>query len=719
MNDRRWIVMRSSVFAAVLVAFITMGLDAQIIQPAQPQNQKPIELPDAELVKKEIAEARSLTGVKPPTGDMLKKPAGEVDGEVITLDELLDEVMIQYGAPYVPALTQQALMTMEVMKRGIEITDEEILEQVRYVKAKSPSKLSLKELLKNGRQGWETFEKSVRTAAAINKAVKADQGITTSGPPNQFLMQIWAGGIRKHYVMETKQENLPAGCFAMVKTTWSLARALQHVVEQRAAGTPYRMSKEPSGAGHEMLVFTPHDGGWPRIYIPNVKAKISQVVGDKIESSEMQAEDLLRIVVDGNGEMAERLLAFDAGSATPKLILPMVDVTKSVKKGMPGEKTNLAEAVDALLKQGLTVDRENRRIQPKDVDGPVYTLPDTVCESFTPPFKSRLIDLVAGLVESKRTAAPFLLLSRKGENGFYMLPPVPVEMKTLVDRTTVLAFSFGTLKLAQFEDALDSLARYRAVKKAFRGFLPGQPQTGEPNAPWGVITVDEKAVQERIAKERAKYEGTIFPWEMICQILGKTVPEEMRRFWIGNGIDQIIGTDVDKETLRKYFDDNVVNFGVATAEASHILIQKRDPKTGRINWDEARKLADKVLAMIRTGADFGAMAYKYSDDQATKDKDGDLGLFTLVSRYDYDLCKAVFAMDEGSICDEPVRTRLGYHIIQVRKKTPPDLTRYNWEQEGMEEKVREARQDERQECWLEENIDGKYELKSYLEELLG
>jgi len=719
MNDRRWIVMRTSVFAAALVAFLTAGLGAQIIQQAQPQNQKPIELPDAELVKKEIAEARLLTGVKPPTGETLKKPAGEMDGDPITLDELLDEVMIKYGAPLVPALAQQALMTMEVMKRGIEVTDEEFLEEVRYFKAKSPTKLPLNELLSNSRMGWDRFEKSIKTSAAISKVVKADQSITTPGPPNQFLMQIWAGGIRKHYMMETKQENLPPGCFAMVRTTWSLARALAHVVEARSIGKPYRMSKEAGKAPYETLVFTPHDGGWPRFYIPNVKAKVSRVVGDKVESSEMQAEELLRIVVDGNGEMAERLLAFDAGNTTPQLVLPLVDVKKAMKKGMPGEKTDLAEAVDALLKQDLTVDLENRRIQPKEVDGPVYTLPATVCTSFVPPFRSRLIDLVAGLVGSNRTVARFLLLSRKGQAGFYMLPPVPVEMKTFIDRPTVLAFSFGSLKLAQFEEALESLAHFRAVKKAFRGYLPGKPETGKPNAPWGVITVDEKAVQERIAKERAKYEGTIFPWEMICQILGKTVPEEMRRFWIGNGIDQIIGSDVDKETLKKYYDDHVLNFGVATAEANHILIQKRDPKTGRIDWDEAKKLADRVLAMIRTGADFGAMAYKYSEDPATKDKDGDLGLFTLVSRYDLGLCKAVFAMEEGSISEEPVRTRLGYHIIQVRKRTPPDLTRYGWDSEGMEDKVREARQDDLQEQWLEENVDGKYELKNFLEELLN
>jgi len=184
-------------------------------------------------------------------------------------------------------------------------------------------------------------------------------------------------------------------------------------------------------------------------------------------------------------------------------------------------------------------------------------------------------------------------------------------------------------------------------------------------------------------------------------------------------VDQIIGADVDDATLKKYFDENVENFGVATVEANHILIQKMDEKTGCINWEEARKMAEKVIAMIQTGgAKFEALAKKYSEDPATKDKGGDLGLFTLVSRYDYDLCKAIFAMQPGEISSKPVKTKLGYHVIKLRKKTPPDLKKYGFDSKGKKEDVREFRQQRRRDNWLEENIYSKFKLETLLQDIL-
>jgi hypothetical protein len=714
--------MRMMLFMAGLVVALTVGAPAQVeIMPARPQAAKPIQLPPAEAVRQEIEEARQVPSVDLPGAEVLRKPAAEVDGRAITLDELLDEVMIKYGAPLVPHLANQALMEMEVIKRGVEVTDEELLEEVRYYKAQASSDLSLKEVLQKNRMGWDRFESSLKTKAAIHKIVKADQNIKDPGPPNQFLLQIWAGSIRPHYQIELESERLPEGCFARIQSTWGLADVLDAVLDAAARDEPYSLGREKDESGREQLVFTPAGGGWPRFYIPAVKAPVTRVAGSGVESSEIEAEELLRIVVDGNGEMEECLLAFAPGDKTPRLILPMVDVMRTTRKGAPPDRATLADAVNALLgadeKQPYIVDVEAGQIRPKEGEGAVYTIPDMVCRSFLPPFRARLPELVRDLAAAKNTVAPQLLLSREGEAGFVMLPPVPVVMKTYIDRPSVLALSFGSMKLAQFEDSLNSLARFLEVKKAFAGYRPGTPVGGEPDAPWGVITVNEKQVQERIAAERDKYKGTIFPWEMICQILGKTVPEEMRRFWVGNGVDQIIGAEVDEATLKKYYEDNVVNFGVATVEANHILFQNRDEKTGRIGWESAREEAEKVLAMIRTGADFGAMAHKYSDDPVTKDKDGDLGLFTLESRYDIDLCKAAFAMDAGEISSEPVRTRLGYHILLVRRKQPPDTGKYSWDSEDMKERVRETWLQERRDKWLAENIDGKYEVKSHLEEI--
>ena len=94
--------------------------------------------------------------------------------------------------------------------------------------------------------------------------------------------------------------------------------------------------------------------------------------------------------------------------------------------------------------------------------------------------------------------------------------------------------------------------------------------------------------------------------------------------------------------------------------ASHILISpvNNSPAADRA----ARVRADSLLARIRAGESFDALAARYSDDPATKDKGGDLGVFargTMLQAFE----DAVFAMQEGDL-GGPVRTEVGYHIIK-------------------------------------------------------
>ena len=710
--------MRTSLFAVLLTGMLWIGLEAQVIKHVQPQQSKPLKLPPIEEVAKEIAEARTVRGVQPPTGGMLEKAAGTLDGEKITLNEVMDEVLVKYGPPFVQFLASQAMLQMEVLKRDVQVSDEDLLEEVRYYKAQSPSKASIKEQLEKSRKGWDWLKDTLTTRAAIGKIMKADQNITTPGPPNQFLMQIWAGGVAKKYQIEMKKEKLPSGCLARIQTTWGLGKVLSKVKSARAAGKPYTLGREKKDSG-EVLIFTPPEGGWPRFYIPNVKVKVTRNSGEASGQSEISAEEILNQVVGGTGGVSAQVMIYGEDGKTPVLSLPHIDVSRRKVANMPPEKVALLEAVQAILNDQAVVDTENFQVKPREGKGPIYDIPRNVYNSVQAPFRARVIDVLAGLVGAKRTVAPVLVLARNDEADFVMLPPVPVEMKTLVDRAAALSFFFGTLKLAQFEDSLANLARFKAVKKAFSGHPPGKPTADKPSAPWGVITVDEKAVADRIARERNKYEGTrsMFSWEMICGILNKTVPEEMRRFWVGNGVDQIIGTKVDEATLKKYYEDHVDNFGVATVEANHILIQMKDGRTGRIQWEKARKKAEEILAMIRTGASFDAMAEKFSEDPTTKDKGGDLGLFTLVSRYDLDLCKAIFAMEPGQISPAPIRTKLGYHIARLRKKDPPNPEKYGFDSPGRKEDVQDSRQQALRDEWLRENVYSKFKLENFLENL--
>lgn len=696
---------------ALIPAAGLRALDAQVLREAEPKKAPKLELPPVEEARKAMEEARTVKGVALPVGDILSKTAGTIDGTTISFDELLDEVMVRFGSAYVQPLVNQAVMELVVRKRGAEVTDAELLEEVRHSLAQSKGKGSLKEQLERSRMGWDRFEQSLRTRAAINKIVKADQNIEDPGPPNQFLMQVWFGGIRNQYKIEMAAEKLPKNCFGEVVTHCDAAQFLRELRLATEQGRAYSITEAPGEGGDDAtghLVLTPAGGGWPRFYVPNVPAQV--VRNGRI--TPVPLVSLLPEFAAGNATAERKVLCRAGGSVTPVALLPAVKVQK-VEKDKPAE-VSLTEALASLTKGGHAVNVEANEIRPTG-EGAVYRLPAKMLTSYQAPFRQTLAAAVAKLAGSTFAAEEAVVGMSDGDDGLIIFPTNPIEFKSRVDRAKVLSFAFGSLKLAQFDDAMRSLCRFKAVKRAFAGYAPGKP--GAEKAPWGTITVNEAAVEKRIAAERAKYDGTIFPWHMICSILGKTVPEEMRRFWVGNGVDQVIGTEVTDEELKAYYDKHIAHFGVATAEAEHILIAMKDPSTGRVQWDAAKKKAEEIVAMIKTGAEFGSLARQFSEDPQTKDKGGDLGLFTLVSRYNYDLCKAAFAMEPGQISG-PVKSKLGYHVIRLRKKSPPDLVKYGWDSKDMKERVREYRQDMLQEDWLEENVYSKFKSTNNLEEII-
>jgi peptidyl-prolyl cis-trans isomerase D len=96
--------------------------------------------------------------------------------------------------------------------------------------------------------------------------------------------------------------------------------------------------------------------------------------------------------------------------------------------------------------------------------------------------------------------------------------------------------------------------------------------------------------------------------------------------------------------------------------ASHILL-KTDGK------DDAtvKAKADELLKQAQGGADFAALAKKYSEDDSNAKQGGDLDYFArerMVPEFD----QVVFAMEPGQI--ELAKTKYGYHIIKLVDKKP-------------------------------------------------
>ncbi len=100
-------------------------------------------------------------------------------------------------------------------------------------------------------------------------------------------------------------------------------------------------------------------------------------------------------------------------------------------------------------------------------------------------------------------------------------------------------------------------------------------------------------------------------------------------------------------------------------KANHILI-KLSPDALPEDTLEAYEKAMEIRQRILKGEPFESVAKGSSDDPSVKNNGGDLGYFTVFQMI-YPFENAAYNLEIGGI-SKPVRTRFGYHIVQVTDK---------------------------------------------------
>jgi peptidyl-prolyl cis-trans isomerase C len=155
--------------------------------------------------------------------------------------------------------------------------------------------------------------------------------------------------------------------------------------------------------------------------------------------------------------------------------------------------------------------------------------------------------------------------------------------------------------------------------------------------------------------------------------------------------DLAANTKVDEAAARQYFEQHKADF--ESVHARHILVRVKGstvtPPAGKkeLSDEEALAKAQEIRKKILAGEDFAALAKAESDDAVTGAKGGDLGVFKhgqMVPEFE----QAAFTLPVGQV-SEPVKTKFGYHLIQVvqgvkafdqlrpevEKRMRPDLAR--------------------------------------------
>lgn len=127
-------------------------------------------------------------------------------------------------------------------------------------------------------------------------------------------------------------------------------------------------------------------------------------------------------------------------------------------------------------------------------------------------------------------------------------------------------------------------------------------------------------------------------------------------------IDQAAVSDAD---VQQYYAARIDEYTKPEQiHARHILL-KLDPDAGDAFKTEVRKKAEEVLAKVKAGEDFAALAKQYSEDSSAA-QGGDLGTFgrgKMVKPFE----DAAFALDPGATSDI-VESPFGLHIIKVEAK---------------------------------------------------
>lgn len=135
--------------------------------------------------------------------------------------------------------------------------------------------------------------------------------------------------------------------------------------------------------------------------------------------------------------------------------------------------------------------------------------------------------------------------------------------------------------------------------------------------------------------------------------------------------------------IEKFYRENQESFKIPeTVEASHILVlstgmtedgKKLDEKAAADADAAAKKKIEGILARLKQGESFEAIAEKESDCPSGKNAKGSLGKFPrgkMVPEFD----AAVFAIEKPGQMTDIVKTPYGYHIIKLTAKNPASYT---------------------------------------------
>lgn len=267
---------------------------------------------------------------------------------------------------------------------------------------------------------------------------------------------------------------------------------------------------------------------------------------------------------------------------------------------------------------------------------------------------------------------------------------------TVDPNATVVEYQGGTLTGKEFETFLRTISFLNpqqggmieaADKEALKVFAREYTATKILAARADDKTTQEsqKMAETTFEKIKAQYLAILGKDESkftkLMQNQGVSKEVVMGQMVLINNSINVLKKDVDEASLKKLY-EQADKATLTVASVRHILITTETRKP-----EEALKLANELVARLKKGEDFAALAKQYTEDPGSKESGG-LYADADVSQWVPEFKDAALTLPIGQISEPPVKTDYGYHIMKVenRKQKSYDEMKDSLRQQVLEQK---------------------------------
>jgi parvulin-like peptidyl-prolyl isomerase len=206
------------------------------------------------------------------------------------------------------------------------------------------------------------------------------------------------------------------------------------------------------------------------------------------------------------------------------------------------------------------------------------------------------------------------------------------------------------------------------------------------------VDVTDKQIDARLKQIKKQYFGgnqTKYEKQLKQQGLTDTqVRDDIKAQLVSEAIFKKVTGEVkiSDADVKKYYNSHKTQYSVPEQrEIAHILVKKK-------------ALAADLYNQIKAGANFAALAKKYSQDPGSKKQGGKLTVSKGQTVAPFD--QTAFLMHTGQI-SRPVKTEFGYHIIKALGPIKPaKTTPFSQVKESIRQQIGQQKKNEAMSTWV-------------------